>query len=119
MLGVPGATDVRYPYQIAQRHGAVAIRYQFAHPSEIDRDHILYEATLSEPEPFTRPWKMRFLLRRRVVKNVRLLEHECQWFKSGGRYKATPLKPSSQYGWWDEAGRPCPCSIYLRWDSYS
>lgn len=35
MLGVPGATDMRYPFQIAQHRGAVAIRYEFAHALRI------------------------------------------------------------------------------------
>ena len=65
--------------------------------SEIDRDHILYEATINDPDVFTRPWKMRFPLYRRVEKDVRLLEHECQWFKSEEKYKnATPFKPPAQ-----------------------
>ena len=46
--------------------------------------------------PLHAPWKMDFSFYRRVEKNVRLLEHECQWFKSEEKYKnATPFKPPS------------------------
>ena len=61
---------------------------------EIDRDHILYEATIEDPNVFTRPWKISLPLYRRIEKNMRLMEHECQWYKSEQKYKdATPFKP--------------------------
>ena len=65
--------------------------------SEIDRDHISYEATIEDPEVFTRPWKINLPLYRRIEKNVSLLEHECQWYKSELKYKdATPFKPPAK-----------------------
>jgi hypothetical protein len=45
-----------------------------------NRDHIDYEATLEDPQVFTRPWKIRFPLYRRLEANVRLLEYPCVAF---------------------------------------
>ena len=56
-------------------HGAalrVVERY-----TPIDRDHLLYEATLEDPEVYARPWKISFPLYRRVEPNVQLLEFKC------------------------------------------
>jgi hypothetical protein len=39
--------------------------------------HILYEATIEDPNVFTRPWKISFPLYRRMEKNVQLLEFKC------------------------------------------
>jgi hypothetical protein len=41
-------------------------------------DHMLYEATITDPKIFSRPWKMSMPLYRRVEKNAQLLEYECQ-----------------------------------------
>lgn len=43
-----------------------------------DRDHILYEATIEDPNVFTRPWKISLPLYRRIEKNVQLLQFRCQ-----------------------------------------
>lgn len=40
-------------------------------------DHILYEATIEDPQVFSRPWKISLPLYRRQERNVRLLEYEC------------------------------------------
>ena len=40
-------------------------------------DTILYEATIEDPNVFTRPWKMSMPLYRRVEKNAQLLEFKC------------------------------------------
>jgi hypothetical protein len=65
--------------------------------SEIDRDHLLYEATIEDADVFTRPWKISLTMYRRVEKNMSLMEHECQWFKSEQKYKdATPFKPPAK-----------------------
>ena len=39
--------------------------------------HLMYEATIEDPKVFTRPWKIRFPLYRRMEKNVQLLEFKC------------------------------------------
>jgi len=46
--------------------------------TRIDRDHLMYEATIEDPKVYSRPWKMSFPLYRRVEANAQLLEYECQ-----------------------------------------
>jgi hypothetical protein len=41
------------------------------------RDAISYEATIEDPQVFTRPWKMSMPLYRRLDKNARLMEFKC------------------------------------------
>jgi hypothetical protein len=41
------------------------------------RDVINYEATIEDPETFTRPWKMSFPLYRRLERNAQILEFKC------------------------------------------
>src|SRR6188474_3867737 len=45
-----------------------------------DQDHLLYEATIEDPQTFTRPWKISMPLYRRVEKNARLMEFKCVEF---------------------------------------
>jgi len=53
----------------------------------LDRDHIQYEATLEDPEVFTRPWKISFPLYRIVDKNVEVLEWDCRFDQDSEKYK--------------------------------
>jgi len=46
----------------------------------IDKDHINYEATITDPSVFTRPWKISLPLYKRVEKNAQLLEFKCVEF---------------------------------------
>jgi hypothetical protein len=39
--------------------------------------HLMYEATLEDPKVYTRPWKIRVPLYRRMEPNVQLLEFKC------------------------------------------
>jgi len=43
----------------------------------ISANHMMYEATIEDPNVFTRPWKMSFPLYRRMEKDVQLLEFKC------------------------------------------
>lgn len=43
-------------------------------------DHLRYEATLEDPNVFSRPWQMSMTLYRRQEPNARLLEYECYAF---------------------------------------
>ena len=59
--------------------------------------HLQYEATIEDPKVFTRPWKMRFPLYRRIEPNVQLVEFNCVPFVEEMMY--TPLglyKPRSK-----------------------
>jgi len=43
----------------------------------VDADHLAYEATITDPQVFTRPWKMSFTLYRNKEKNAQLNEYKC------------------------------------------
>ncbi|MBM3777087.1 MAG: hypothetical protein FJW23_02460 [Acidimicrobiia bacterium] len=40
-------------------------------------DHLQYEATITDPKTFSRPWTISFPFYRRIEDNARLLEYEC------------------------------------------
>jgi hypothetical protein len=42
--------------------------------------HMMYEATIEDPNVFTRPWKMSFPLYRRMEKNIQLVDFNCTEF---------------------------------------
>jgi hypothetical protein len=46
----------------------------------IDADHMNYEATIEDPQTFTRPWKIDLVLYRNVAKNAQLTEFKCVEF---------------------------------------
>jgi hypothetical protein len=57
-------------------------------------DVITYEATLEDPNVFTRPWKMSMPLYRRLDKNVQLMDFKCVEFVEElmyGQYRKNPL----------------------------
>lgn len=57
--------------------------------------HLMYEATIEDPNVFTRPWKMSFPLYRRMEKNVQLLDFNCAEFveeMNYGRYRKQPAE---------------------------
>ena len=43
----------------------------------VSPNHLQYEATITDPETFTRPWKLSMPLYRRMEPNMRLLEFQC------------------------------------------
>ncbi len=48
--------------------------------SLIDADHMNYEATIEDPQVFTRPWKINLVLYRNIRKNAQLTEFKCVEF---------------------------------------
>src|ERR1700693_2594169 len=57
-------------------------------------DAISYEATIEDPDVFTRPWKMSMRLYRRLEKNAQLLDFKCVEFVEEllyGPYRKHPL----------------------------
>jgi len=57
-------------------------------------DSISYEATIEDPEVFTRPWKITMPLYRRQEKNAQLLDFKCVEFVEEmlyGQYRKHPL----------------------------
>jgi hypothetical protein len=55
--------------------------------SPIDRDHIQYEATIEDPDVFTRPWKISFPLYRIIEKNAEVFEWDCRFDQDSVKYK--------------------------------
>lgn len=51
---------------------AIVERYTLTGP-----DHMSYEATIEDPNVFSRPWTMSMPLYRRQESNVQILEYEC------------------------------------------
>lgn len=43
----------------------------------IDNDTIRYQATMTDPKTYTRPWTLEVLLYRRKEPNLRIMEYEC------------------------------------------
>ena len=46
----------------------------------VSSDALMYEATITDPQVFSRPWKMSFPLYRHREKNAQLLEFRCVEF---------------------------------------
>jgi hypothetical protein len=60
-----------------------------------DRDHIMYEATMEDPETFSRPWQIRLPLYRHVDENARLGQFKCVEFVEElmyGHLRRTPIR---------------------------
>ena len=58
-------------------------------------DAISYEATIEDPQTFTRPWKIAMPLYRRQEKNMQLLDFKCVEFVEElmyGKYRKKPLE---------------------------
>jgi hypothetical protein len=45
-----------------------------------DKDHMQYEATMEDPETFSKPWKISLPLYKRIEPNAQLLEFKCVEF---------------------------------------
>ena len=59
--------------------------------------HLQYQATIEDPQVFTRPWKVSFPLYRRMESNVQLLEFNCVEFVEEmlyGHLRKTPRQPT-------------------------
>ena len=62
-------------------------------------DVMLYEATIEDPQVFTRPWKMSMPLYRRQEKNAQIMDFKCVEFVEElmyGRWRKNPLDPAGQ-----------------------
>jgi hypothetical protein len=65
--------------------------------TQVSPYHIMYEATIEDPNVFTRPWKISFPLYRRMEKNIRLVDFNCTEFVLDlvyGQYSKYPNKQS-------------------------
>ena len=62
--------------------------------TQITPNHIQYEATIEDPEVFTRPWKISLPLYRRMEEDARLMDFKCVEFVEElifGEYRRKPL----------------------------
>jgi hypothetical protein len=57
--------------------------------------HLNYEATISDPQVYSKPWKITMPLYRRMEKNPEILEYRCVEYSEEliyGKYRKVPLK---------------------------
>lgn len=57
-------------------------------------DHLLYEATIEDPNVFTRPWKISMPLYRRMEKNAQIMDFRCVEFVEDLIYGHLRKQPS-------------------------
>jgi hypothetical protein len=57
-------------------------------------DTLMYEATIEDPNVFTRPWKISMPLYRRVEKNAQMMEYKCAEFAEEMLYGHLRKQPS-------------------------
>jgi hypothetical protein len=62
----------------------------------IGPDHINYEATIEDPQVFTRPWKISLPLYRRIEKSAQLTEFKCVEFTEELLYGDLRKKPAGK-----------------------
>lgn len=93
VIDVSGFTDTSWFDRSGNHHSSdmkVTERYTMT-----DADHIQYEATIDDPQTFTRPWKMSMPLYRRVEKGARLGQFKCVEFVTElmyGHLRKEPIK---------------------------
>ena len=78
VIEVTGNIDQTWFDRSGNHHGAlmkVTERYTL-----VSENHLQYEATIEDPETFSRPWKISLPLYRRLEPNVQLLEFKCVEF---------------------------------------
>ena len=59
-----------------------------------DKDHLNYEATIEDPNTFTRPWKISMPLYRRVERNIQLFDFKCVEFSEEALYGRLKKQPA-------------------------
>ena len=62
----------------------------------VDRNTITYEATMEDPQVFSRPWKISMPLYRHVEKNAQVMEYKCVEFVEELMYGHLRKQPSIQ-----------------------
>ncbi len=92
VIDVTGQTDQTWFDRSGTHHSNqlhVVERYTLVSPH-----HIRYEATIEDPEVFTRPWKISLPLYRRVDEDAMLMDFKCVEFVEElmfGEYRKKPL----------------------------
>jgi hypothetical protein len=62
----------------------------------LDPNHIQYEATIEDPNVFSRPWKMQMILYRHIEPNFQLLEYDCLTFADEAAGNLAPPTQTSR-----------------------
>jgi hypothetical protein len=65
--------------------------------------HLMYEATIEDPKVFTRPWKIKMPLYRRMESNAQVLEYKCPQFVEElmfGKLRKEPLPVVADFENW-------------------
>jgi hypothetical protein len=78
VIEVTGNNDQTW-FDRAGNHHSTALKVTERYSLK-DADHLQYEATIEDPETFSRPWKISMPLYRRVEPNAQLLEFKCVEF---------------------------------------
>jgi hypothetical protein len=60
----------------------------------LDPDHMQYEATVEDPNVFSRPWKMQMILYRHTELNFQILEYDCIAFVDEAAGNLAPPRQS-------------------------
>jgi len=63
---------------------------------KVSENVLNYEATITDPKVFTRPWSIRMPLYRRLEENAQLLEYKCVEFAEELMYGHLVKKPDSE-----------------------
>ena len=93
VVDVTGQTDQTW-FDRSGTHHSNQLRV-FERYTLISPNHIQYEATIEDPEVFTRPWKISMPLYRRMEKDARLMDFKCVEFVEElmfGEYRRHPLE---------------------------
>ena len=61
------------------KHHGIGIHVEERYTA-ISENHLMNEATITDPETYTRPWTIRLPLYRRIDENMQLLEYKCVEF---------------------------------------
>jgi len=59
------------------------------------RDHMRYEATITDPKVFTRPWKLQLTLYRNIDPNAEIVDYQCYAFEDRTPGQTVPLSRQS------------------------
>jgi hypothetical protein len=92
VVDVKGFNDQTWFDRAGTHHSTqlhVVERYKLTSPH-----HIQYEATIEDPEVFTRPWKISLPLYRRIERDARLMDFKCVEFVEElmfGEFRRQPL----------------------------
>ncbi len=93
VITVTGQNDQTWLDRAGNHHSAqlkVTERY-----TPMSANHLQYEATIEDPETFTKPWVIRMPLYRRVEPGARLMEFKCVEFVEElmyGQWRRQPLE---------------------------